>query len=64
MTWGGYVMVLYFVVGVMEAWSNPNERLAAIAQILLTVMYFSCLVLLTQGLRQEIRAAKPPAGRE
>ena len=32
MTWGGYLLVLYLVVGIMEAWSNPPQRLPALLQ--------------------------------
>jgi uncharacterized membrane protein len=34
MTWGGYLSMLYLVVGVMEAWSNPPQRWPALAQTL------------------------------
>jgi uncharacterized membrane protein len=35
MTWGGYLLVLYLVIGIMEAWSNPPQRLPALLQTLL-----------------------------
>ncbi len=53
MTWGGYLLVLYFVIGVMEAWSNPQQRLPAMAQIALALAYFTSLVWLT-------RQSRPP----
>jgi uncharacterized membrane protein len=34
MTWGGYLLVLYLVIGIMEAWSNPPQRLPALSQTL------------------------------
>jgi uncharacterized membrane protein len=43
MTWGGFLAVLYFCIGVMEAWSNPPQRVPAIAQITLALLY--CLLL-------------------
>ena len=52
MTWGGYVLVFYFVIAVMEAWSSPAERIAAVLQIALTCLYVTCLVVLTQRLRR------------
>ncbi len=52
MTWGGYLLVIYFVIGVMEAWSNPPERVPALLQITLTVLYVTCLVLLAQRWRR------------
>jgi uncharacterized membrane protein len=39
MTWGGYLLVLYFVIGVMEAWSSPAQRAPALAQAVLAVVY-------------------------
>ncbi len=39
MTWGGFLAVLYFVIGVMEAWSNPAQRIPAIIQIVLALAY-------------------------
>lgn len=39
MTWGGFLAVLYFVIGVMEAWSNPEQRIPAIIQILVSLAY-------------------------
>ena len=48
MTWGAYLLVLYFVVGIMEAWSNPAQRIAALSQVALTLLYFSCLTLLVR----------------
>jgi len=35
MTWGGYLLVFYLVIGIMEAWSNPPQRLPALLQTLL-----------------------------
>lgn len=43
MTWGGFLAVLYFCIGVMEAWSNPPQRIPAIAQITVSLLY--CLLL-------------------
>lgn len=43
MTWAGYLLLLYFAIGVMEAWSNPPQRLPALVQIGLVVVCFSSL---------------------
>ena len=40
LVWGGLVLLLYFIIGVMEAWSNPPQRLAALVQVMLAVFYF------------------------
>lgn len=39
MTWAGYLVMLYLVVGVMEAWANPAQRVPAFAQVMLTVAF-------------------------
>ena len=48
MTWGAYLLVLYFVVGIMEAWSNPAQRIPALAQVGLVLLYVTSLVLVTR----------------
>lgn len=48
MTWGGYVLVIYFTAGVMEAWSNPPQRVAAVAQVALVLLYVTALVWLVR----------------
>lgn len=40
MTWAGYLIMLYFAIGVMEAWSNPSQRLPALVQTGLVVICF------------------------
>ena len=32
LTWAGYLAMLYLVVGITEAWANPDQRLPALAQ--------------------------------
>jgi len=39
MIWAGLILMLYFTIGVMEAWSNPPQRLPALIQISLAVFY-------------------------
>lgn len=48
MTWGAYLLVLYFVLGIMEAWSNPPQRIVALSQVALTLLYFTFLLLLVR----------------
>jgi len=44
MTWGGYLLVFYLVVGITEAWSNPPQRLPALVQTaLVTVCIYGML---------------------
>lgn len=38
-TWAGYLAMLYLVIGVMEAWANPPQRLPALLQVSLVVVF-------------------------
>ena len=55
MIWGGYLVVLYFIGGVMEAWSNPPQRFLALLQIALTLLYVLLLVNMTRPARGQAR---------
>ena len=48
MTWGGYLLVFYLVVGIMEAWSNPQQRIPASVQVVLILLFVIFLVLFTR----------------
>ena len=37
--WAGLLLMLYFTIGVMEAWSNTPQRLPAMVQVVLPVLY-------------------------
>lgn len=39
MIWAGLLLMLYFTVGIMEAWSNPPQRFPAMVQVVLAVFY-------------------------
>jgi len=39
MTWAGYLVMLYLVIGVMEAWANPDQRAPALLQIILVASF-------------------------
>ncbi len=39
MVWAGYLVMLYLVVAVMEAWANPPQRAVAGAQIVLVTVF-------------------------
>ena len=45
LVFGSFLVMLYFIVGIMEAWSNADQRLAAIVQVALSCAYFSALIL-------------------
>mgnify|MGYP001824685246 FL=1 len=44
MTWAGYLVMLYLVIGIMEAWSNPPQRIPALAQTALVVVFVASLL--------------------
>ena len=39
MIWAGLLLMLYFTIGIMEAWSNPPQRLPALVQVTLAIFY-------------------------
>lgn len=39
----GLVLLIYFVIGVTEAWVRPDLRAVALAQVLLVTLYFTTL---------------------
>jgi uncharacterized membrane protein len=39
MIWAGLLLMFYFTIGIMEAWSNPPQRLPALVQVALAVLY-------------------------
>lgn len=39
----GLVLLIYFAVGVMEAWANPSVRWLALLQVALVLVYFTAL---------------------
>ena len=45
LSWGMFLVMMYFIVAVMEAWSNPPQRTMAVIQLILTCCYFLGLVL-------------------
>jgi uncharacterized membrane protein len=44
MTWAGYLVMLYLLIGVTEAWSNPPQRGPALLQVLLVILYVISLL--------------------
>ncbi len=41
--WGGYLVVLYFIAAVTEAWSDPPDRWPALVQAGLCLLYVAGL---------------------
>jgi len=52
MTWAGYLVLLYLVIGIMEAWSNPPQRIPALAQTALVVIYIGYYLKFSRENRQ------------
>jgi uncharacterized membrane protein len=48
MTWAGYLLMLYLVVGVMEAWANPPQRIPALTQVLLVVLFIGSVLVFSR----------------
>ena len=44
MTWAGYLAMLYLVIGVMEAWANPDQRVPALAQVFLVTGFVGAVL--------------------
>lgn len=52
-TWAGYLVMLYLVIGVMEAWSNPPQRVPALTQVALVVVFVAGALMLSRESRRE-----------
>ena len=48
MTWAGYLLMLYLVVGVMEGWANPPQRLPALLQVALVALFIGGALVLSR----------------
>lgn len=48
MTWAGYLVMLYLIIGVMEAWSNPPQRIPALLQTLLVVIFIASVLVFSR----------------
>jgi uncharacterized membrane protein len=49
MIWAGVLLIIYFAIGVMEAWSNPPQRVPALAQVMLVLVYLFAFRKRNQG---------------
>lgn len=52
-TWAGYLVMLYLVVGVTEAWANPAQRLPALLQVGLVAGFVAAALVFSR---------RPPSG--
>ena len=53
MTWAGYLVMLYLVIGVMESWSNPAQRIPALAQTTLVAVFVGSLLIFSRAHHRE-----------
>lgn len=51
MTWAGYLAMLYLVIGVMEAWANPPQRIPALAQVGLVALFVGSVLAFSRRAR-------------
>ena len=48
LTWAGYLLMLYLAIGIMEAWSNPPQRIPALAQTFLVIGFLVALLIFSR----------------
>ncbi|MGD2129728.1 MAG: DUF2069 domain-containing protein [Lysobacterales bacterium] len=48
LTWAGYLLMLYLVIGVTEAWSNPPQRVPALLQSLLVAVFVGSVLVFSR----------------
>lgn len=53
MTWAGYLVMLYLIIGIMEAWANPPQRAAALVQVVLVACFIGCLLVFSRSADQK-----------
>jgi uncharacterized membrane protein len=49
MTWAGYLVMLYLVIGVTEAWANPPQRATSLLQIGLVTVFVGSTLVFSRG---------------
>lgn len=50
--WTSFLILIYFIHGVVEAWANPGARLLALGEILLSVGVYTGAILFARWARQ------------
>jgi uncharacterized membrane protein len=53
--WASYLLILFFLLGVSEAWSSPAQRPAALLQLLLVCSCLAAIGLINRRLTRAVR---------
>lgn len=53
MTWAGYLVMLYLIIGIVEAWANPPQRVPALAQVILVACFVSSVLVFSRSTGQK-----------
>ena len=48
MTWAGYLVMLYLLIGITEAWSNPPQRIPALIQTILVFVFIAAVLIFSR----------------
>ena len=51
-TWAGYLVMLYLIIGVVEAWANPPQRIPALLQVLIVILFVGSVLAFSRSTRQ------------
>ncbi|NND45328.1 MAG: DUF2069 domain-containing protein [Xanthomonadales bacterium] len=50
--WSMFLVMLYLVIGIVEAWANPPQRVAALVQVALCLAYVAGLLRISPRFRR------------
>lgn len=53
MTWAGYLVMLYLVIGITEAWANPAQRIPALIQTVLVMIFVISILVFSRRKSRE-----------
>ena len=53
--WASYLLLFYFMLGVSEAWSSPDQRIAALTQLALVCTCLTTIILTNLRLKRALR---------
>jgi uncharacterized membrane protein len=53
--WSSFLILLYFIHGVVEAYANPPVRILALLEVLISVMFYTAAVLYARLRGRELK---------